>query len=134
MKWVVRILYVLGFTFTYTLPFVLFGRVIPYTKEGIGKSLTTCGILALCIFAFIVIGKIKDRIKEWKKGAPRALVLLVLRAVPVVIITIFMRWLEPFITSMISYWYDMLFIIPVGWIFDVAAEILESNIPKEEDK
>lgn len=134
MKWVVRILYVLGFTFTYTIPFVLFGRVIPYTKEGIGKSLTTCGILALCVFAFIVVGKISGRVKEWKKGAPRAFVQLLLRAVPVIIMTIFMKWLEPLITSVIGYWYDMLFIIPIGWLFDVVAEILESNDTGEASK
>lgn len=131
MKWAVRILYLLGFTFSYTIPFILFGSVVPYTKEGIGHSLTTCGILALCIFAFIVIGKLKERIREWKKGAVRALVLLVIKAVPVVLITIFMYWLKPFIASLMDYWFDMIFVIPIGWCFDIAAEIIESNIAEE---
>ena len=121
------LLYAVGFTFQYTIPIVVFGSILPYTKEDIGRGLTTIGVIAVLIFASLIIKRLKKRVHEWKRGAPRALVLALFKIVPVVIITLFMRWFEPLIYSIIRYWYRMLIMFVIGWAFDILAEITEAS-------
>lgn len=120
-------LYAVGFTFQYTIPIVVFGSILPYTKEDIGRGLTTIGVIAVLVFASLIIKRLKKRVHEWKRGAPRALVLALFKIVPVVIITLFMRWFEPLIYSIIRYWYRMLIMFVIGWAFDILAEITEAS-------
>jgi hypothetical protein len=121
------LLYAVGFTFQYTIPIVVFGSILPYTKEDIGRGLTTIGVIAVLVFASLIIKRLKKRVHEWKRGAPRALVLALFKIVPVVIITLFMRWFEPLIYSIIRYWYRMLIMFVIGWAFDILAEITEAS-------
>lgn len=120
-------LYAVGFTFQYTIPLVVFGSILPYTKEEIGRGLTTVGVLALLFMCTVITKRLKKRVHEWKRGAARALVLVAFKIVPVILITLFMRWLEPLVYSIIHYWYRMLILFAVGWGFDVLAEITEAS-------
>lgn len=121
-------LYAFGFTFQYTIPVIVFGSILPYTKEDIGRGLTTVGILAVLFMCAVIAKRLKKRVYEWKRGAARALVLVAFKLVPIVLITLFMRWLEPLVYSLIHYWYRMLIFFGIGWAFDVFAEITEASI------
>ncbi len=132
MKVLAFILYAIGFTLQYTLPLILFGRVIPLTSEGVGRSLTGIGVFVVCIFALIVIGRIKGRIREMDKGIARALLLTLTKAIPVTVITLFIGWLGPFAVSLTEYWGDVIMFIFVGWLFDVFAEVVESHAEDKE--
>lgn len=120
-------LYAVGFTFQYTLPLVIFGTILPYTKEDIGRGLTTAGVVALLIICIAITRRLKKRVHEWKRGAARALVLVAFKIVPILLITLFMRWFEPLVLAIIQYWYRMLILFAVGWGFDVLAEITEAS-------
>ena len=120
-------LYAVGFTFQYTLPLVIFGTILPYTKEDIGRGLTTAGVVALLIICIAITRRLKKRVHEWKRGAARALVLVAFKIVPIVLITLFMRWFEPLVLAIIQYWYRMLILFAIGWAFDVLAEITEAS-------
>ena len=120
-------LYAVGFTFQYTLPVVIFGTILPLTKEDVGKGLTTVGVLALLFICIVITRRLKKRVHEWKRGLARALVLVAFKIVPILLITLFMRWLEPLVLSIIQYWYRMLVLFAVGWVFDVMAEITEAS-------
>lgn len=133
MKVLAFILYAIGFTFQYTIPLVLFGRVIPLSTEGVSRGLTGVGLFVVCIFATIIIGRIKGRIREMQKGFIRALLLVVTKALPVIVITAFIDWLGPFVDTLTEYWADALSLIITGWLFDVFAEVIESYTDKEAD-
>ena len=120
-------LYAVGFTFQYTIPLIIFGTILPYTREDAGKAITTVGILALCVLMIVIIRRIKKRVIEWKRGLPRALVLACFKIAPIVFITVFMRWLEPLALSIIAYWYRMLALFGVGILFDILAEFTEAQ-------
>ena len=121
-------LYAFGFTFQYTIPVIVFGSIMPYTKDDIGRGLTTVGILAVLVMCAAIAKRLKKRVYEWKRGAPRALVLVAFKVVPIILVTLFMRWLEPLVYSIIHYWYRMLIFFGIGMAFDVFAEITEASI------
>jgi hypothetical protein len=127
IKLLAFLLYAVGFTFQYTIPVIVYGSVLPYNREDLGRGLTAAGVVALLIICAAIAKRLKKRVHEWKRGALRALVLVVFKAVPVIIFTIFLRWVEPLLFSMIHYWYRILILFAIGWAFDVLAEITEAS-------
>ncbi len=113
-----------GFIFEYVLPIIFFGKIIPYTHGEIAAGLTTAGIIAVCILALIIAGKVKDSVIRWKRGLPRGIALSVIEAVPVILISLFLKWLSPTISSILEYWLSIIPFFVIGRLFYIFAEIV----------
>ena len=127
MKWISRLFYVIGFILEYVVPICLFGVVTPLIHGKLEEGLTTVGALAVVILAFIIIGKIKDIVKEWKKSLGRAIILALLKAVPLVAFALVVHFLAPFIAKLQEYIWRIVPIFSVGLIFDVVGEYLDTK-------
>ena len=127
MKILPKVFYIVGFILEYAVPLVLFGFVTPLVHGKLDEGLTTVGIIAVCIFGFICLGKVKEAVKGWDKGIARAVILAVIKAVPLVVLSIFVQWLSGFIVALTTYLYRIIPIFILGCIFDMTAEYLESK-------
>lgn len=128
MRWQRVLFAILGFTFTYAVPILLFGCVIPFVRGELERGLTSMGIFALCVLIIIGIGRLKKRIKEWKPSLARGILNSLFRAVPVVIIAVFLEWLIPFANDLLLYWYRIIPFFIIGCIFYVLEEMFASEV------
>ncbi len=122
-----KVFYVIGFILEVVVPLLLFGFVSPLVHGKIGEGLTTVGIIIVSIFGFVCLGKLKSRIKAQDKSIKRAVVLAVLKAVPLIIFSLIVGYLSEFIISLTRYLYKIIPIFILGCTFDLTAEYLESK-------
>lgn len=128
MKVLTIILYIFGFTFEATIPVVVLCATVPFTKTSAGTAITFFGVVAALWFIFQIYKRLKKRVIEWERGFKRALVLAVFKLVPLVLITIFVKWIPAVITAASTYWFRVLPIMIVGIIFTVFAEVCEREV------
>ena len=122
---------VLGFTFMYIVPIILFGEVIPYTHDTLDAGLTKAGYVAVAIIAVIICKKLKERILALPKCLTRGLVLSIFPIMYWVIASVGVDWLLSFLTS-ISHYVDRLIIfIIIGRLFYTAEETIVASERKE---
>lgn len=127
MKWISRLFYVIGFILEYVVPICLFGVVTPLVHGKLEEGLTAVGALAVVILAFIIIGKVKDIVKEWKKSLGRAIILALLKAVPLIAFALVIHFLAPLIDKLQEYVWRIVPVFSVGLIFDVVGEYLDTK-------
>lgn len=127
MKVLPKVFYVIGFVLEYAVPLLLFGFVTPLVHGKLDEGLTTVGIIAVAIFGFILLGKVRGAVKEWDKGICRAVILAFIKAVPLILLSIFTSWLSTFIVALTTYLYRVIPLFILGCIFDMTAEYLESK-------
>ena len=127
MKVLPKIFYIVGFTLEYVIPLLLFGFVTPLVHGKLDEGFTTVGLIAVGIFGFICLGKIKEIVKQWKKGIGRAVILALIKAVPLIVLAIFTNWLSTFIISFTTYLNRVIPLFIAGCTFDMTAEYLESK-------
>ena len=125
MKILPKVFYILGFVFEYALPILLFGFVTPLVHGKLEEGLTIVGCIAIGVIGVIALIKIKKAAKEWDKGICRAVVLAVLKAVPLVVLSLFTNWLCTYIALFTTYLWRIIPIFILGCIFDMVAEYLE---------
>lgn len=130
MKWVYRILYLIGFALEVVVPICLFGAVTPLVHTETKDSLTAVGLIVAAVFVCILLGKIKGAVKEWKKGVLRALLLALIKAVPVAVLCVAMYYVIPILVRFTEYTWRIAPIFAIGLGFDVAAEVIESRVNK----
>lgn len=131
MKIYSNILSAIGFIFQYIIPIILFGNVIPYTRESVSAGLTAMGYIAAAIIILIISGKLKNKIHEFPKGLKRALCLSVFPVAYWFIAKIGIDYLLSFFTALSKYWGYVIIFIIVGRMFCVMSELVTE---KEEDK
>ena len=127
MKILPKIFYIIGFLLEYVIPICLFGIVTPLVHGKLDEGLTTVGIIAIVILGFIMLGKIKKAVREWKKGLCRAFILAFIKSVPLFVIAIFLNWLAPFVNTLLTYMWSIIPLFIVGCAFDLIAEYLDSK-------
>ena len=127
MKWVYRLLYVIGFSLEVVVPILMFGVVTPLIHGTPKEGLTAVGMICVAVFAFILIGRIKERVREWKKGAGRAIVLALLRLIPIIVFCVAIHFIAPFVLKLKDYAWRIIPIFIIGLVFDVTAEVIEAN-------
>lgn len=119
----------IGFTFQYIIPIILFGNVIPYTREA---GLTFVGYLAVVVTILIISGKLKDKLKEKKKGLVRASLLSLFPIVFWVIIKVGINYLVNLFVSIAQYWGYLIIFILIGRLFYIISEIIYDKKGKTE--
>lgn len=131
MKWVYRILYVIGFVLEVVVPICLFGMVTPLVHTETKDSLTAIGLIVAIVFVCILLSKFKGMVREWKKGVLRALLLAVIKAVPVIVLCLALYFILPIIVRFSEYAWRIVPIFVIGLGFDVAAEVIETRVNNE---
>ena len=117
----------------YVAPLFLFGDVIPYIQDNIGKSLTAMGYIAIGILIFFISKKLKERVLGMPKSIGRAAILSIFPIAWWLILFIGMGWISAFLLKIATYWKNIIYFIVIGRLFYSASETV-CNIEQKGDK
>lgn len=134
MKILGNIFAAVAFIVQYICPIVLFGTVIPYTRNSVSKGLTAMGIIALVIIALIISGKFKDKIKAMPHGLLRGALLSIFPVVFWIIGNIGIKKVTRFITEFSSYWGYLIIFIIIGRLLYLISEIMLASETEAKEK
>ena len=116
-----------GFIIQYLLPIILFGDVVPYTKEGLGRCLTGMGYIAVGLVLFFCFKKLKEWLLERPKCITRALILSIFPIVWWVAILFGLDFLSTFVLKISNYWDKVIIFILLGRGCYVVSEALSNT-------
>lgn len=133
MKKLSTLFSLLGFMVQFVAPLFLFGDVVPYVKDNIGKSLTAMGYIAIGILLFFVSKKLKERVLSMPKSTVRGVILSIFPIAWWIIFFLGMGWVSEFLLKIATYWKNVIYFIVVGRLFYVASETV-CNIEQKGDK
>ena len=133
MKWIRRAFSALGFAFTYLIPIILFGGVVPYTHDGVKAGLTKMGYIAIAVIVIVLSGKLKEYLLERPKSFGRALILSLFPVVWWLIIFFALGWIESFAASISLWWDKVIIFILLGRICCVISEALYDTEEKKKE-
>lgn len=122
-----NLLIFLGFTCSYIVPIILFGEVIPYTRESLGAGLTKAGYIAVSIIIIIICKKIKEKIITLPKSLIRGLILSIFPILYWLVANIGVDYLVNFFSSVASYMDRIIVFIIIGRMFYCAEESLHGK-------
>lgn len=131
MKWCKRLLVCLGFSFQYILPILLFGGVVPYTRDTVEAGLTKAGYIALALIVLILIKKAKEKIITLPKSIARGAVLSLFPVIVWAVVNMGLSWCLSAFGSLCVYWDRILIFIVLGRVFYVMEEALTERENKE---
>lgn len=121
---------ILGFVTMYVIPILLFGNIIPYTRQDIPAGLTRAGYFAVALIALIIIGKFKQRIYSKPKSIYRGLTLSIFPIIFWVIVKIGVDYIERAIITFSNYWDKVIIFILIGRMLYCLGEALNAESEK----
>jgi hypothetical protein len=127
MKKLATLFNFLGFAIQYLLPIILFGDVVPYTKEGLGRCLTGMGYIAVGLVLFFCFKKFKEWLLQRPKSIKRALVLSIFPIVWWFAIFLGLDVLSAFVIKLSVYWDKVILFIILGRGCYVVSEALANT-------
>lgn len=127
MKKLATLFNFLGFDIQYLLPIILFGDVVPYTKEGLGRCLTGMGYIAVGLVLFFCFKKFKEWLLQRPKSIKRALVLSIFPIVWWFAIFLGLDVLSAFVIKLSVYWDKVILFIILGRGCYVVSEALANT-------
>jgi putative Mn2+ efflux pump MntP len=127
MKKLATLFQFVGFIIQYLLPIIIFGDIVPYTKEGIGRCLTGMGYIAIAVALYFACKKFKEWLLQRPKSILRALVLSVFPIVYWAAIFIGLEFVSTFILKVSNYWAQVILFILLGRGCYVVSEAFESS-------
>lgn len=113
-----------GFAIQYLLPIIVFGDIVPYTKEGWGRCLTGMGYLAVALALYFVSKKFKEWLLQKPKSIKRALILSLFPIVWWVVVFIGVDFLLAFTANFAAFWDKVIVFILLGRGCSVVSEAL----------
>lgn len=116
-----------GFSIQYLFPIAIFGDIVPYTKDSVGKCLTGMGYIAIALVLFFVAKKLKEWLLQRPKSIKRALVLSVFPIVWWLAILIGVDFLSTFVLKFANYWDNVIVFILLGRVCYVISEALTAE-------
>ena len=116
-----------GFVIQYLLPIILFGDVVPYTREGLGRCLTGMGYIAVGLVLFFCFKKLKEWLLQRPKSIKRALVLSIFPIVWWAAILFGLDFLSTFVLKISNYWDKVILFILLGRGCYVVSEALSNT-------
>lgn len=122
MKYWKYLLILLGFTFQYILPIVVFGCVVPYTHGTIKSGLTGAGIVAIAVIVLIISNKIKTQLEKQPKSIVRGIILSSFPIAIWCVLGIGLDKVSKFFMTLVEYWWLALIFIVLGRIFFIIEE------------
>ena len=116
-----------GFAIQYLLPIILFGDVVPYTKESMGRCLTGMGYIAVALVLYFCMKKFKEWLLQKPKSIKRALVLSLFPIVWWLAIMLGLDFLSAFVLKISVYWDKVILFILLGRGCYVVSEALTNT-------
>lgn len=126
MKKLATLFQFVGFVIQYLVPVVIFGDIVPYTKESVGKCLTGMGYIAIALLLFFVAKKFKEWLLQKPKSIKRALILSVFPIVWWAAIMLGVNFISSFVLKFSHYWGSVIIFILLGRGCYVVSEALTS--------
>lgn len=126
MKKAATLFQFVGFVIQYLVPIIIFGDVVPYTRDSVGKCLTAMGYIAIALFLFFVAKKVKEWLLQKPKSIKRALMLSVFPIVWWLAILIGVDFVSAFVLKFSNYWDSVIVFILLGRGCCVVSEALSS--------
>lgn len=114
-----------GFCIQYLFPIAIFGDVIPYTRDGIGKALTGMGYIAIGLVVYFISKKLKEWILQRPKSLRRAVILSLFPIVWWLVVFLCLDWLSAFMLTFSHYWNKVIFFIIFGRAFYCLSESMQ---------
>ena len=109
-----RLPYIFGFIVMYCIPIILFGNLIPYTRDEIPAGLTKAGYFAVAVICLIIMSKIKQRFLQMPKSVVRGMLLSIFPILFWAIVNIGVGYVEKAIVAFSQYWDRVLIFIIIG--------------------
>lgn len=131
MKKLATFFSIVGFAVQYLFPIILFGDIVPYTRDGLGKCLTGMGYIAIALAVYFASKKVKEWLLQKPKSIKRALWLSVFPIVWWVVIFIGADFLSAFVLDFSNYWDKVILFIILGRGCYVVSEALSEEGVKE---
>lgn len=116
-----------GFIIQYIVPIVIFGDLVPFTRDGIGKCLTGFGYIAIALALFFATKKLKEWILQKPKSIMRGIVLSVFPIVWWFMVLLCVDWVGAFLFEFSNYWSEVLIFILLGRGCSVVSEALSAT-------
>lgn len=127
MKKLSTLFSIVGFAIQFVAPVLLFGDVIPYTQESVGKCLTGMGYVAGAVLLFFALKKAK----EWLLQKPKSILRGILLSLPSIFwwVAIFLAldYVRAFTLTLTEYWVKVIYFVVVGRICYIISEALEAE-------
>lgn len=130
MKKLATFFSIAGFSIQYVLPIVLFGELVPYTKEGFGRCLTGMGYVAVALILFFASKKFKEWVLQKPKSLSRGLLLSIFPIVWWAAILIGLNFLGTVVMELATYWSAVIIFIVLGRGCYVVSETLSEGDKK----
>lgn len=127
MKKLATLFQFVGFVIQYLVPIAIFGDIVPYTKEGLGRCLTGMGYVAIALALFFACKKGKEWLLQRPKSITRALILSVFPIVWWVAILIGVDFVSAFMLKFAHYWDKVILFILLGRGCYVLSEALAAG-------
>lgn len=127
MKKLSTLFSIVGFAIQFVAPVLLFGDVIPYTQESVGKCLTGMGYVAGAVLLFFALKKAK----EWLLQKPKSILRGILLSLPSIFwwVAIFfaLGYVRAFTMTLTEYWVKVIYFVVVGRICYIISEALDAE-------
>lgn len=117
----------LGFTIQYIVPIALFGDIIPYTQDNVGKALTGMGYVAIALVLYFATKKGKEWLMKRPKSIVRALILSIFPIVWWAAVMLGVDFVSAFLLKFATYWESIIVFILLGRGCYVLSEALSSG-------
>lgn len=131
MKKLATFFSIVGFAVQYLFPIILFGDIVPYTKDGLGKCLTGMGYIAIALAVYFASKKVKEWLLQKPKSIKRALLLSIFPIVWWAIILLGADFLSAFMLDFSNFWDKVILFIILGRGCCVVSEaLLEEGVKK----
>lgn len=124
MKKLATLFSLLGFAIQYVCPIAIFGDIVPFTREGVGRCLTGMGYAAIALVLFFATKKFKEWLLQKPKSITRGLLLSVFPIVWWAAILIALEFLGTTVMALSQYWSHVIIFILVGRGCYVVSEAL----------
>ncbi len=131
MKYIRGALVACSIIFTYVLPIILFGYVIPYTHGTLSAGLTGAGYVMLAIVAIIIFSKIKKKVHTLPKTIFKGILLALFSISTWVLLGIGIDFVRMFVATLLNYWWKAFIFIIIGQFFTLLDHILFAKTQNE---
>ena len=127
MKKLATLFSLAGFAIQYVCPIVIFGNIVPFTREGVGRCLTGMGYAAIALILFFASKKFKEWILQKPKSIKRGLLLSIFPIVWWAVIFIALEFLGSTLMALSQYWAKVILFILLGRGCYVVSEALSAE-------
>ena len=114
MKKLATLFSIVGFAIQYLLPIIIFGDVVPYTRDSASRCLTMMGYIAIALVLYFIAKKAKEWLLQRPKSIKRAVILSLFPIVWWLAILLGVDALSAFVLKFSNYWDKVIIFILLG--------------------